>query len=406
VLQGNTSPGRLRLLDESLILGLMNFPQTACDKSDTGEVDFPRVTVVDLGLGDSPSTTLEFAVALKNVCSMSTIASPLEPKIIGVEVDNDRLERCIRLLQDASYSGLLQNTPPIELRLGGTSFVLPLIESEPRPSMIRAMNVLRSYGIPHAIKGLRTLFQQLCHEGGTLVEGSAEAGGKVMVAMVLKRSKMNLTYHVENGDASSSDDEVELGIDAVIFAADLDAIATDPELNMLSAHSWFNRHNHLPRLWRGFCDVEECSDEDVPRWALPVREFLRTWEKACSCVLPITPSVQERLHEIMDQGTNCPRSVTVTAAQTSSSKICWTEQDSTTSLRDKFVLGAEELARGIKSDNSSLDSRSPCVKTDWASKGIVVWYPGLDPTSGTPALLVPDIEEYYWWEERIGRRVL
>lgn len=345
---------------------------------------------VDLGLGDSPSTTIEFAAALKDACSASAVARPQTLKVVGVEVMPERLDKCQCLLQDDYHADLLRNLPTIDLRLGGTNFVLPLHDSEPRPILIRAMNVLRSYPIPDAIKGLRSLFRQLSPKGGTLIEGSAEAEGRVVVTMVINKSRLNYPLS-DNGDCSSSDDESELGIDAVVFAADFDAIAKDPELStVLSVSSWFNRNNHLPRLWRGFCDLEECSDDAVPSWASPVRKFLLSWAEICDGI--------EKKNRV--DGRICPK---IDAAESTCVDTCGSDRVSAASLRERFVLSAEELARRTKAERPSAGAGSAWVNTAQASRGILVWYPGLDFVSGGPALVVPDVDEYYWWEERIGR---
>uniref|UniRef100_A0A7S4JB50 Uncharacterized protein n=1 Tax=Odontella aurita TaxID=265563 RepID=A0A7S4JB50_9STRA len=400
VLQGNTSPGRLRLLDEALLKGLLCFDRPSCSESEAGEGSLQQVTIVDLGLGDSPTTTIEFASALKGAYSVSSIPEPSELKVVGVEVEPDRLDQCKCLLEDASRAGLLRNIPTIDLRLGGMKFSLPLFDSEPRPRLIRAMNVLRSYNIPDAVEGLKVLFHQLSSRGGTLIEGSAEARGLVVVAMSVIKPTPDASSHVDNDDDSIFD-EMELGIDAVVFAVDFDALASDPELSrMKSVPSWFNRHNHLPRLWRGFCDASECSEEDVPRWAAPVRSFLFHWAEVCDQIEEEinssnpNASAEEILIQRVDEVSKCPRP----------DARLGVEPISPASLRERFMRSTEKLARQVREGTDFSGTDSSWLNTSQTSRGILIWYPGKDLDSGRPVLVVPDADEYYWWEERVGKK--
>jgi len=327
-LHGNTAPGRIRLIDLALsLLQVPEFipPQTLSKDTLSKEIKavFKKAApgeaiVIDVGVGDDPSTTVELALALTSTT-----------QIIGTEVDGERLANSEKILAAQKSR--------VQLRLGTTDFTLPQVA----PSLVRAMNVLRDYPVPESIAALRKLYWQV-KRGGLLVEGSAETEGRVAVAMVMQRGE------------EEEEDEVELPIDAVIFAADLDAIAKEEGYADAAPASWFNRHNHLPRLVRGFCTEVECKGGDEPAWVTPMRTFLERWEAQAGG--------GEAQAGRGDPGD--PNRGTV---------------------RERFVRGARGMEAGEEEGT---------VVAEWADRGILVWLPG-------GAFVVPDVEEWDYYRQRV-----
>lgn len=140
--RGRTRAGRLGLLDDWILR----------------EEPALLASVVDLGLGDSPETTLELA----------GIAGRL------IAVDHDPLRVGV-----ARRAGL-------DARIGG--FDLPV---DGPVSLIRAMNVLRGYR-PEEVPAAHAALGAALVEGGLLVEGSSDATGAVLVAHLIRRAPSGL----------------------------------------------------------------------------------------------------------------------------------------------------------------------------------------------------------------------
>lgn len=383
-LHGNTAPGRIRLLDNALsLLQITPFsflqqltpssPSSAkqppplsrklfasqCESSGDSEGTPMVDVVVDVGVGDDPSTTLELATALQQSAGVL---------VVGTEVDADRLKHSEAVLAAAAaaeHGNSADVVGRISLRLGTTDFRLPLnLDSidgssdlerkrkrkcnHERPVLVRVMNVLRDYPVPDAIVALRKLYWQV-EPGGFLVEGSAETEGRIAMVMVLQRNLLE-----ENTGDSDSDDEEEIFISAVIFTADLEALALDPDYATTAPASWFNRHNHLPRLYRGFCDASECLNDKPPAWAAPMRSFLERWE----------------------------------ATDTDTDTALDGKAEGITCVTERFVKSAMELEAREKTGS---------LVVDWANQGIVVWVPG------EKSLVLPDLEEWTYYRQRTIR---
>lgn len=149
--RGKTAPGRLRRLDRLVLL--LDGPLLRRRHGPWEDAAF-----VDLGYGETPTTTLESARAFRSV-------NPGLP-VIGIEIDPARVASAAPFQDDRT-----------RFRRGG--FELPL---EPGESvrMIRAMNVLRQYpedasGPAHAALLARLL------PGGLLIEGTSSPDGDLLV---------------------------------------------------------------------------------------------------------------------------------------------------------------------------------------------------------------------------------
>jgi hypothetical protein len=151
--RGRTAPGRLRALDDYLLLAeapLLLAPP-------------PDAAFVDVGFGEHPATLVESAAALRAV-------APGLP-FVGLERDPARAAAALPL-QD-----------PRTRFLEGGFDALPSLGPA---RIVRAMNVLRTYReeeVPqaHALLGATLI------EGGLLLEGSADPKGAILTAHLFRR---------------------------------------------------------------------------------------------------------------------------------------------------------------------------------------------------------------------------
>jgi hypothetical protein len=150
--RGKTAPNRLRPTDTYLALCYPNFIRL-----------LPGI-YVDLGFGQSPSTTVETACRLRH----------LNPglKLVGVEIDPERVASA------QPWSG-----PGLDFRLGG--FNLPLGEAE-AAAVIRAMNVLRQYPESEYAASIAVLARSLTKDG-LLLEGTSDPPGRSMAFNLYRR---------------------------------------------------------------------------------------------------------------------------------------------------------------------------------------------------------------------------
>lgn len=156
--RGKTAPNRLRPTDTYLALCYPDFIRS-----------LPGI-YVDLGFGQSPSTTVETAGRLRH----------LNPglRLVGVEIDPERVA-----------SAQPRSGPGLDFRLGG--FNLPLGEAEP-VAVIRAMNVLRQYPESEYAASIAVLARSLT-EDGLLLEGTSDPPGRLMAFNLYRREGEILT---------------------------------------------------------------------------------------------------------------------------------------------------------------------------------------------------------------------
>ena len=300
----------------------------------------------------------------------------------------------------------------ISLRLGTTDFCLPLLHNDPQtvdndiqqqqqqqqpPNdeqqnkhqqqqrlvvlMVRAMNVLRDYPVPEAMVALRKLYQQLS-PGGVVVEGSAETHGRIVVALLLHKPLQQQQHNNNNDNDTDDDEEEEIPIAAVVFAADLEALARDPAYNNnnntapVSVADWFNRHNHLPRLYRSYCDTADCAEDQVPLWAAPMRSFLARWKHTATKATDATPPDPNNDHDKDDDGTEQTRTTTTTIT-----------------IQERFRKSVLTLQESFDEEEGE---GGDTIVTEWVDEGIVVWVPG-----DKRPLLLPDVEEWQCYRQRV-----
>lgn len=155
VTRGTTNPNRLRRVDRWMVW--------RCRELLTS-VDEP--VVVDLGFGGSPVTTVEMRRRL----------AAINPgvRVVGVEIDRGRVAAA-RVLAD----------PP------GLTFVHGGFElAGLRPSLVRALNVLRQYE-ESAVGGAWALMRSGLGDRGVVVEGTCDELGRVgsWVCLVAEREE-------------------------------------------------------------------------------------------------------------------------------------------------------------------------------------------------------------------------
>lgn len=131
--------------------------------------------VVDLGFGASATTTLELFSRLHEVNQ--------SVQVVGLEIDPERVTIAREQLTDAlqadasalgrDFGAATKLHDRVRFDVGGFE-----VDVEPRPAVIRAMNVLRQYD-EHEVAGI---WRQLCGRmapGGMLVEGTSNEIGRV-----------------------------------------------------------------------------------------------------------------------------------------------------------------------------------------------------------------------------------
>ena len=119
-------------------------------------------TVVDLGYGRLPVTTLELAARLRTVAP--------DVRVVGLEIDPDR----VAAAQSASDGA-------VEFRCGG--FELAGL----RPALVRAFNVLRQYP-EEAVAGAWQTMRDRLAPGGVILDGTCDELGRLSTWVLLDRT--------------------------------------------------------------------------------------------------------------------------------------------------------------------------------------------------------------------------
>jgi hypothetical protein len=162
--RGKTASNRLRRVDNFILL----YEPSILTRTDA--------MFVDLGYGFEARTTLESASRFRRV-------NP-NLKILGVEIDKDRVENALPFADEKTY-----------FRLGG--FNLPLKEGE-HVRLIRAFNVLRQYEERDFAPAYERLAQYVL-PGGIMIEGTSNPFGSIWVANLVRRTE-NVTLREPTGD--------------------------------------------------------------------------------------------------------------------------------------------------------------------------------------------------------------
>lgn len=145
ITRGTTNPNRLRRFDRWI-----------AHRMGAALRGHPAPTVVDLGYGASPITTLELADRL-------VVLNPAID-VVGIEIDPDRVAAAAALAR-----------PGVRFVLGGFEVPLP---AGRRPLVIRAANVLRQYD-ESEVAGAWARITGRLEAGGLLVEGTCDELGRL-----------------------------------------------------------------------------------------------------------------------------------------------------------------------------------------------------------------------------------
>lgn len=180
--RGTTNPNRLRRIDR-WITG------THWVRDTLRRADHP--VVVDLGFGASPVTTVEFAARLG-------VVRP-DVRLLGLEIDPARV----------AAAKPVAEPPRLEFRHGGFELAGLGHGGQPRPILVRALNVLRQYTEPEAHAAWSTLCDRLA-PGGLLVEGTCDELGRRCVWVALDADgPRTLTFAARASDLDRPSDLAE-----------------------------------------------------------------------------------------------------------------------------------------------------------------------------------------------------
>ncbi len=156
ITRGKTASNRLRRVDNFILMyepALLSSGHLPADS-----------LFVDLGYGFDPRTTLESAMRFRKV-------NP-NLKILGVEIDKERVEAALPFADDKTF-----------FRLGG--FNLPLQENE-SVRLIRAFNVLRQYKEKDFLPAYEKLMEYVL-PNGLMIEGTSNPFGSIWVANLVRK---------------------------------------------------------------------------------------------------------------------------------------------------------------------------------------------------------------------------
>lgn len=126
-------------------------------------------TVVDLGFGKTPITTITMAHFLRKLNSRL--------HILGIDIDPVRVREAKE-----------KNNKNILFRVGG--FNIPVKEDEKNISLIRCFNVLRQYNVSSYFPALKLMSLNL-NNNGIIVEGTSNESGNTWIANVYRKHKID-----------------------------------------------------------------------------------------------------------------------------------------------------------------------------------------------------------------------
>jgi len=161
--RGRTSTGRLRALDQYLVLHHSELLMRT-------DGLFADAAVYDVGVGEYPWTTLELSAAVRTVAPALTV--------VGFEADSGRLLQARR-----------HETSSVRFESGSFEQPLPL---HPPARVVRAMNLLRGQREEDVPRLWRYLAAPLVPDG-IVLEGSTDPLGNILCAFVLRKSVAGVT---------------------------------------------------------------------------------------------------------------------------------------------------------------------------------------------------------------------
>ena len=126
----------------------------------------PSYSIVDLGYGEKPYSTIELLDAVEDW--------DMVPAIVGIESSEHR----------HAQASALQH-PKIQFLLGGAEAI---VACSPPARLIRAINVLRQYP-PDQTAAVRRSWLTFCAPGALITEGTTDRDGNVLGMWLLSRDR-------------------------------------------------------------------------------------------------------------------------------------------------------------------------------------------------------------------------
>lgn len=187
--RGKTASNRLRRVDNFILL----YEPSLLTRTDGL---FADAMFVDLGYGFDARTTLESAARFRRV-------NP-NLKILGVEIDDERVEGALPFADDKTF-----------FRLGG--FNLPLKDGE-HVRLVRAFNVLRQYEEKDFAPAYERLAQYVL-PGGLMIEGTSNPFGSIWAANLVRKTLESGSLLSSREDWRSRDWEIrDWRFEALVFS--------------------------------------------------------------------------------------------------------------------------------------------------------------------------------------------
>jgi len=185
--RGKTASNRLRRVDNFILL----YEPSLLTRTDSL---FTDSLFVDLGYGFDARTTLESAARFHRL-------NP-DLRILGVEIDNERVEAALPFADDKTF-----------FRLGG--FNLPLKEGE-SVRLIRAFNLLRQYEEKDFLPAYNKLAQYVLPKG-LMIEGTSNPFGGIWCANVVRKT-LDADSLLSNFQKQASEIQSHWNFEALVFS--------------------------------------------------------------------------------------------------------------------------------------------------------------------------------------------
>lgn len=227
ITRGTTNPNRLRRVDSWIAWKY-------------GEVlrglDAP--TIVDLGYGASPITTLELSQRIRQVAART--------QIIGIEIDRERVASA-KPFEDGY----------VKFREGG--FELAQVDG---PVVVRAFNVLRQYQ-EDEVEGAWNEMSKHLHPAGAIIDGTCDELGRLATWVeITKAGPQSLTLSVRLKDLSDPIEIAERLPKALIH-------------HNVSGNTIYEFFQELQRSWQSAAGIGVFGSRQ--RWRVTAEQMRERW---------------------------------------------------------------------------------------------------------------------------------
>ena len=253
ITRGTTNPSRLRRVDRWITQALR--PVLRADE---------RPLVVDLGFGASPVTTLELYRRVRAVAPGA--------EVTGLEIDWGRVAAARRELAALRAAG--DELPGLSFAVGG--FELPLPR---RPTLVRALNVLRQYPEERTWTAWSRLRAGLA-PGGVLVEGTCDEIGRRAVWVTLPALD-------DSARTAEADGRYAVGEPLITFAARLASLGRPSDLAERLPKALIHRNVPGEPVHQFLRDFDQAWDRAAPYSAFGPRQRWRNAVASLSAAWPV-----------------------------------------------------------------------------------------------------------------------